>query len=69
MAEPIDPRDFGAMENKVDQLEKTVASLEHKVDTLIDMANRGKGAYWAGMFIASGIGGVIALFGKYIIIR
>lgn len=69
MAEPIDPRDFGAMENKVDQLEKTVASLESKVDTLIALANKGRGAYWAGVFIASGVGGILSLFARNILTR
>lgn len=55
----IDPRDFGAMEAKVDSLEAKVSSLEAKVDQLLALANKSKGGLWAGMLIASALGGVV----------
>lgn len=58
----IDPREFGALETKVDKLEKSVEALTNEVRTLVALANQGKGAYWAGMFIASGLGaGIVSV--------
>lgn len=55
----IDPREFGALEAKVAHLEKMVQAQSEKMDQLIELANRGKGAYWAGLFIAGAIGTLI----------
>jgi hypothetical protein len=65
----IDARDFGAMESKVDRLEKAVESLETKVDQLLALANQGRGAYWAGMLIASGLGAALMTFAKWFLQR
>lgn len=55
MAE-IDPQAYGALTAKVDQLERAVEKLDANVERLLAMAERGKGAMWAGMTIASAVG-------------
>lgn len=62
----IDPREFGQLEAKVDSLEKKVDSLEVKVDKLLTLANKGKGAWWAGLTLVSGISGIVAFFASLI---
>jgi hypothetical protein len=55
MAE-IDARDFGRLEAEVESLRVAVTGQEKKIDELLALANQGRGAWWAGLTIASGIG-------------
>lgn len=69
----IDPREFGKLEAEVEALRQELAEhkreskeaqakTQEKLDELIALANQGRGAYWAGMLLASGIGaGAVAL--------
>lgn len=54
----IDPRDFGALEAKVDHLEKVVTSQSAKIDQLLELANHGKGALWAMIAVSSLLGAI-----------
>lgn len=54
----IDPREFGRLEAEVHSLRAQVASLQQDVRTLLEMANKSKGGLWAGMTIASMLGGL-----------
>ena len=64
----IDPREFGRLEAEVHSLRAQVTSLQQDVKTLLEMANKSKGGLWAGMTIASMIGGlaswVVSHWGK-----
>ena len=55
----IDPIQFGVLTAQVATLEKQVADLTLKMDTLLALANQSKGGFWVGMMIASGVGGVL----------
>jgi hypothetical protein len=57
MSGDIDPRDFGRLEAEVQSLQTQVTGLTEKVDALLELANQSKGGFWAGMTIASIIGG------------
>lgn len=58
--EHISNREFGQLEQKVDHLETRMERVEGKVDKLLELANTGKGAWWAATGSASVTGGVIA---------
>ena len=55
----IDPREFGKLEAQVEALQAEVHALRQDIKTLLEMANKSKGGFWAGMAIASAIGGFI----------
>jgi tetrahydromethanopterin S-methyltransferase subunit B len=65
----IDPIAYGALTAKVDNLEKKIDKMEHLIEDLIALVNRGKGGVWMGMAIMSGISSIIGFvthnfFGK-----
>ena len=55
----IDPFKYGALTEQVNNLEKKVDKLEVGMEQLLELANRSKGGFWAGMAIASFLGGVL----------
>ena len=76
----ISARDFGALEVKVALLAKqledhqkeskaALVAATDKIDELLALANKGKGAYWAGMLMAGGIGASIAAIAKLVFTR
>lgn len=56
----IDPREFGRLEAEVHLLRTQVASMQTDIRTLLEMANKSKGGLWAGMTLASMLGGLIS---------
>ena len=63
----IDPVKYGALWQKVQDYErrfevvdKKLDKMEHQLDELLALANKGRGGFWAGMTIASSIGAVVA---------
>lgn len=54
----IDPREFGRLEAEVQSLRNQVSSMQNDIRTLLEMANKSKGGLWAGMTIASMLGGL-----------
>lgn len=56
----IDPREFGRLEAEVQSLRNQVAAMQTDIKTLLEMANRSKGGLWAGMTIASMLGGAVS---------
>lgn len=56
----IDPREFGRLEADVHSLRAQVTALQQDVRTLLEMANKSKGGLWAGMTIASMLGGLVS---------
>lgn len=66
MTDPIDPRDFGRLEAQVTALEAQVSSLSADVKQLLELANQSKGGFWAGMAIASALGGVASWLASHL---
>jgi len=62
----VDPQSFGAAEARIASLEKSVDSLTEKVDELIALANRGRGAYWAGLSVAGIVGFLVDYLFRFI---
>jgi hypothetical protein len=63
----IDPVKYGALWQKVQDYErrfevvdKKLDKMEHQLDELLALANKGRGGFWAGMTIASSIGAIVA---------
>jgi len=52
MTDPIDPRDFGALEAKVEELEKKVDAMSHKLDDILITLNEAKGGWRMLMGVA-----------------
>ena len=61
----ISAREFGQLESEVKQLQRDVNELRDDVKKLLALANKSKGGLWAGMAIASFMGGLVTfLTGK-----
>jgi uncharacterized protein (UPF0548 family) len=65
----IDPRDFGALEAKVEQMEKALADQSKKIDQLLELANHGKGALWTMMAVSGVVGALVAKVPGWIVDR
>lgn len=57
--EEIDLVKYGALWEKVQTLDKKLDKLETQVETLLELANKGKGGLWFGMTVVSAISVVI----------
>lgn len=67
--ETIDPIRYGVLWQKVqdyerrfDEMSAKIDKMEGSIETLVAMANQGKGGFWMGMVIVSAIGSVIGYF-------
>lgn len=56
----VDPVKFGLLIGQVKTLEAQVDDLQRDVKSLLALANKSKGGFWAGMTIASMLGGVVS---------
>lgn len=56
----INPREFGSLEEQVRSLRRDVDHLAENVERLLQLAERGKGAWWAAMTISAGLGSVLS---------
>lgn len=55
----VDMYKYGKLVATVEALEKKVDKLEQGMEELLELANRGRGGFWAGMIIANAISVVI----------
>jgi hypothetical protein len=60
MTEPIDPIQFGELRADMRNMKSDMSKMMLKLDELTELANKSKGAFWAGMTIASLFGGGIS---------
>jgi hypothetical protein len=58
MSNEIDPIQYGKLIAEVQNLQDKVEKLETNIDLLLELANKSKGGFWAGMTIASFLGGL-----------
>ena len=55
----IDLYKYGKLVATVESLEKKVDRLEDSIEELLELANKGRGGFWAGMFLVSAASSVI----------
>jgi hypothetical protein len=51
----IDLVQYGVLKQKVESMEAKIDKMEGQLDTLIELANRGRGGFWMGMVFVSAI--------------
>ena len=61
----IDPIKFGVTWQKVEAMEHEVAELRKDVKALLELANKGRGGFWAGMAIVSAFSTFIGFMVHY----
>lgn len=61
----VDLYKYGKLVATVESLEKKVDKLEAGMEELLELANKGRGGFWMGMVIASGIGGLVTYITSY----
>jgi hypothetical protein len=61
----IDPIKFGVTWQKVEAMENEVAELRKDVKQLLELANKGRGGFWAGMAIVSAFSTFIGFMSHY----
>jgi len=69
VSESIDLFKYGQLVANVEILEKKIDKLEQSVCQLIELANKSKGGFWAGMVIVSGISSCIGYLTHFITIK
>ena len=65
----IDPVKFGVTWQKVEAMEHEVAELRKDVKQLLELANKGRGGFWAGMMIVSAFSSVIGFLSHYFVVK
>jgi hypothetical protein len=63
--EEFDPVRYGAMWQKVQDLDRKMDKMERQIEQLLEMANKSKGGMWMGMAVVSFIGGVAGFIMHY----
>jgi len=61
----IDPVKFGVTWQKVEAMEVEVAELRKDVKELLELANKGRGGFWAGMAVVSAFSTFIGFVTHY----
>ena len=68
-SESIDLFKYGQLVANVEILEKKIDKLEQSVCQLVELANKSKGGFWAGMIIVSAISSCIGYLTHFISIK
>ena len=61
----LDPIKFGITIQKVEAMEHEVSELRKDVKALLELANKGRGGFWAGMAIVSAFSTFIGFVAHY----
>jgi hypothetical protein len=61
----IDLYKYGKLVATVESLEKKVDKLEAGMEELLELANKGRGGFWAGMAVVSAISSAIGFLSHY----
>jgi hypothetical protein len=62
----IDPVKYGVLWEKVQAMDKKVDKLEHNIEELLELANKGKGGLWFGMTVVSAISALVGFIVSHI---
>lgn len=61
----VDLYKYGKLVATVESLEKKVDKLEDGMEELLELANKGRGGFWAGMAVVSAISSAIGFLSHY----
>ena len=61
----IDLVKYGVLWQKVESMEAKIDKMEAQLDTLIELANKGRGGFWMGMALVSGISSIFGYISHY----
>ena len=56
----IDPVKYGVLWERVQNMDRKMDRMERQIEELLELANKSRGGFWAGMTIASSVGAVVA---------
>jgi hypothetical protein len=65
MMSDIDLVQYGVLKQKVESMEAKIDKMESQLDTLIELANRGRGGFWMGMVFVSAISTFVGYITHY----
>lgn len=72
-APEIDPVKYGVLWQKVqdyerrfDEMSAKIDKLETNIDKLVDLANQGKGSFYAGLVMVSAVGSVLGYLSHWL---
>ena len=66
MSTEIDLFKYGQLVAQVDAMEKKIDKLESGMEQLLELANKGRGGFWAGMIIVSALSTFIGFLSHYV---
>jgi hypothetical protein len=61
----IDLVKYGVLWQKVQDMDKKMDKVEHQLEELVALANKGRGGLWFGMTVVSGASAVVGYFLNY----
>jgi hypothetical protein len=61
----IDLVQYGALQQKVESMEAKIDKMEGQLDTLIELANKGRGGFWMGMVFVSAMSTFVGYITHY----
>lgn len=56
----FDPVKYGVLWERVQVMDKKMDKMERQLEELVALANKGRGGFWMGMTIASGMGAFVS---------
>lgn len=65
MSNEIDLFKYGQLVAQVNAMEKKIDKLEAGMEELLALANKGRGGFWVGMMVVSGISSVVGFIAHY----
>ena len=61
----IDLVKYGVLWQKVESMEAKIDKMEGQLETLIELANKGRGGFWMGMVFVSGVSTFFGYFANW----
>jgi hypothetical protein len=58
----IDLVEYGVLRQKVESMEAKINKMETQLETLIELANKGRGGFWMGMVFVSALSTILGYF-------
>ena len=69
MSNEIDLFEYGKLVATVDAMELKIDKLEKGMEQLLELANKGRGGFWAGMLFVSMLSSIVGFFTEYVLTR